>query len=62
MKEYIQDLCKDKSLDWLDGFAKGILAFAHWNDGHQYVGTTGTLAQDVMVEIFKIKNKIDDNK
>jgi len=54
MDNFIKDLCKNKSLDWLDGFAKGVWAFAHWKDGVQYVGTTGTLLKDIIADIQTI--------
>ena len=59
MEKFIRDLCKEKSVDWLDGFIKGVWAFAHWKDGSQYVGTTGTLFNEVEQVIWKIKNKIE---
>ena len=59
MKEFIRDLCKDKSLDYLEGFEKGVWAFAHWKDGTQYVGTTGHLFSEVQEEIWRLKNKIN---
>jgi len=62
MTKYIRELCKGKSLDYLEGFEKGAWAFAHWEDGVQYVGTTGALFSEVQEAIFKIKNKIDMKK
>jgi hypothetical protein len=33
---------------WMDGFIEGITLYAHWEDGTQYVGTTGkTLNQAI---------------
>ncbi len=61
LEDFIRDLCKDKSLDYLEGFLKGVWAFAHWKDGYQYVGTTGTLFSEVRLIILKIKNKITSN-
>ena len=58
MEEYIRELCKDKSLDFLEGFERGAWAFAHWKEGVQYVGTTGGLFSDVQQVIYKIRNKI----
>ena len=31
--DFIRDLCKDKSKDWIEGFLKGVWAFAHWKNG-----------------------------
>ncbi len=52
LENFLKDMCKGKSAEWLDGFIKGAWAFAHWKDGEQYVGTTGTTYKEV-VEIVK---------
>jgi hypothetical protein len=41
----------NRSIDWLEGFLEGVLTFAHWKDGCQYVGTTGTLFSEVSIVI-----------
>ena len=58
--DFIRDLCKDKSKDWIEGFLKGVWAFAHWKNGVQYVGTTGNLFSEVELIIWKIKNNIKE--
>ena len=58
MEDYIRELCKGKSKDFLEGFEAGAWAFAHWKDGIQYVGTTGGLFSAVQQAIYKIKNNI----
>lgn len=58
-EKYIRELCKAKSPDYLEGFLEGVWAFAHWKDGIQYVGTTGTMFSEVQQVLFKIKNGID---
>jgi hypothetical protein len=34
------------------GFAQAIKCFAHWRDGTQYVGTTGTTLKDATDNIY----------
>jgi len=33
---------------YTDGYKDGLYAFAHWKDGVQYVGTCGTLLNEVL--------------
>ncbi len=38
---------------WYSGMREGVVRFAHWKDGVQYVGTTGKSLRDAIVEINK---------
>ncbi len=40
---------------YYQGYANGVLAFAHWRDGVQYVGTCEHRLQDVMNELLDEK-------
>ena len=58
MGNFIKDICSNRSSEWLDGFEKGVWAFAHWKDGTQYVGTTGTLLKDVIADIDTFRHTL----
>lgn len=53
---HIEDLIAGKSHEWIDGFTEGIKSFAHWKDGKQYVGSSGTMLKSVMAEINNYTN------
>lgn len=38
---------------WYSGMREGVVRFAHWKDGVQYVGTTGRSLRDAIVQINK---------
>ncbi len=48
---YIQSLLADKSPEFIAGFKLGLMEFAWWKDGVQYVGTCGTLLKSVLEEV-----------
>jgi hypothetical protein len=54
----------DLILSFLHGLTLGLMAYAWWKDGTQYVGTCGTKLKDavavVEVEIARIEAKRDD--
>jgi hypothetical protein len=35
---------------YLKGYIDGLVAYAHWEDGRQYVGTSGTLLSDAIIQ------------
>jgi hypothetical protein len=58
----IEDLLEGKSLDFIDGFIKGVWLFAHWSDGEQYVGTCGTKFKDVVEDAQEMARKVKGEK
>ena len=60
MREDLMDMCKGHTGEWIDGLEKGILAFAWWKDGVEYIGTTGSTfkeAKQILDEIRLIAYK-----
>ncbi len=53
----IEEQITGKSPTWIEGFERGIRAFAHWKDGEQYVGTGGTTLKSVLAEIHNYEQK-----
>jgi len=50
----IKDHLQDKSPDYIEGFLFGVMLFAYWKDGVQFVGTCGT----TYVEVLKCVNEL----
>jgi hypothetical protein len=42
------------------GFKAGLECFAHWNDGEQFVGTTGTTLKTAIQDMKKLHNYAPD--
>lgn len=38
---------------WIDGVNHGVYAFAHWEDGRMYVGTTGKTYKSAIEELYE---------
>ena len=48
---YLQEQVEGKSREFRIGFRLGIISFAHWNNGKQYVGTSGMLLSEALTEL-----------
>jgi hypothetical protein len=46
---------------YYDGVCEGIIKYAHWKDGTQYVGTTGRTLQSALVEQDAERDKALDD-
>ena len=52
---YLEDICKGRSDDFMEGLEEGIRLFTWWKDGEQYVGTTGKTLKEIIIELDKIR-------
>jgi hypothetical protein len=48
---------ENMTAEYYEGMIEGVTMFAHWKDGHEYVGTCGTLLTKVENEIRKIEER-----
>ncbi len=48
--DYWKELYGKKEKMFIDGVIAGIVAYAYWNNGVQYVGTTGQMLEDAIKE------------
>jgi hypothetical protein len=47
---------------YYDGICEGIILYAHWKDGVQYVGTTGKTLTLALVEMDAERDRVLDER
>ena len=55
MMGLLKELLGQRSKDFIDGMAEEIKFYAHWDNGKQYVGTTGKLLSRALEELEELK-------
>lgn len=56
--EQDQFLQLSQSMAYYSGLREGVNRFAHWNDGVQYVGTTGKTLNAALAEIQADEDRV----
>lgn len=54
---------EEEIIAYYDGLCEGIMRYAHWKDGIQYVGTTGKTLKTALEEVeIEEQQKLNGNR
>lgn len=57
MSDLLEDDCRGKPASFIEGYMKGVRAFAWWEDGEQWCGTCGTSLKEALTILTKLLEK-----